>query len=242
MPVAALPRCQPHPRPPRAAGLGPAPGLCRVRQTRRGLLWCATLAAALACATAWPVRAQGGAAAPAAATQAGGDGVSDSSYRSADGERVLELSAEVAAPLEAVWAAFTTDAGFRRWAAPFARIDLRVDGEYEASYDPQAQAGAPGNIRNRILALVPLRLVVMRNVQAPPRLPFDAAAFQQTHTAIHFAALDGQRTRVTLQSAGYRDGEAFDGVYRHFAAGNRWTLVQLRKLFTTTAPAPAARP
>jgi uncharacterized protein YndB with AHSA1/START domain len=37
----------------------------------------------------------------------------------------MELTATVNAPVDDVWRAFTTDEGFSKWAAPFARIDLR---------------------------------------------------------------------------------------------------------------------
>ena len=159
------------------------------------------------------------------------DGVSDTSYRTSDGERVMELSTLVPGPVDAVWKAFTTSEGFAKWAAPFARIDLRVGGHYETSYLATATPGAPENIRNEIVALVPLRLVVIRNVQAPPKVPFDTPSFQKTQTAIHFQVVDANTTRVTLHNAGYLDGPGFDATYRHFLAGNAWTLGKLRELF-----------
>jgi uncharacterized protein YndB with AHSA1/START domain len=157
--------------------------------------------------------------------------VVDTSYRAVGGGRVIELSALVKAPVDAVWAAFTTAEGFAKWAAPFARIDLRVGGQFETSYNASAVSGAADNIRNEIVALVPLRLVVIRNVQAPPKAPFDTPSFQKTQTAIHFQPLDAQTTRVTLQNAGYLDGPGFDSSYQHFLAGNTWTLGKLSELF-----------
>jgi uncharacterized protein YndB with AHSA1/START domain len=161
--------------------------------------------------------------------QAAVDPAADTSYRTTGGERVMELSVVVNAPVEDVWNAFTTGEGFSQWAAPFARIDLRVGGHYETSYKASAKLGAPDNIRNEIVALVPLRLVVIRNVQAPPNVPFDAPSFQKTQTAIHFQAIDAKATRVTLQNAGYLDGPGYDSTYRHFLAGNAWTLDKLRE-------------
>jgi uncharacterized protein YndB with AHSA1/START domain len=163
--------------------------------------------------------------------QAATEGVSDTSYRTPSGERVIELTATVGAPVEDVWRAFTTDEGFSKWAAPFARIDLRVGGQYETSYTAAAKVGAPDNIRNEIVALVPLRLVVIRNVQAPPKAPFDIPSFQKTQTAIYFEALDARNTRVRLHNAGYLDGAGYDSTYKHFLAGNSWTLGKLREIF-----------
>jgi uncharacterized protein YndB with AHSA1/START domain len=155
--------------------------------------------------------------------------VADTSYRMPSGERVLELAVDLPAPVDEVWRALTTSEGFQRWAVPLARVDLRVGGEYETSYDPKAAIGAPGNIRNRIEALVPLRLLVIRNVQAPPGAPFDVPSFQALQTVMQLQAIGERQTRLTLQTAGFGDGEKFDGVYRHFLMGNRWTLAQLRK-------------
>jgi hypothetical protein len=81
------------------------------------------------------------------------------------------------------------------------------------------------------VALVPQRLVVIRNVQAPAKVPFDTASFQKTQTAIHFEAVDTRTTRVRLQNAGYLDGPGYDSTYRHFLAGNGWTLGKLREQF-----------
>ena len=172
---------------------------------------------------------------PAPAQTAAPSPVADTSYRSPAGDRVMGLAVDVPAPLDEVWRAFTTAEGFRSWAVKVARIDLRVGGEFETSYDPKAEIGAPGNIRNRIEALVPLRLVVIRNVQAPPVTAFDGPTFQTLQTAVHFAPAGERQTRVTLQTAGFGEGEKFDGVYRHFLMGNRWTLAQLRRLFETPA-------
>lgn len=157
--------------------------------------------------------------------------VADSSYRLAGGERVMELSVEVPATLEDVWRAFTTAEGFASWAVPLARVDLRVGGEYETSYDPKVALGTPGTIRNRIEALVPLRLVVIRNVQAPPVTAFDVPTFQSLQTAVHFQPAGERLTRVTLQTPGFGESAAFESVWRHFLMGNRWTLAKLRERF-----------
>lgn len=176
--------------------------------------------------------------------------VTDSSFVMPDGERVLELSAVIPAPIDAVWQAFTTTDGWTSWAAPVGRVDARVGGIIESSYDPAVALGSAATIRNEIVALVPRRLLVIRNVQAPPNARFDVPTFQRLQTALWFEAVDSGGTRVTLDNAGYRDGAAFDGVYRHFLAGNRWTLDQLRQRFVAgpvdwakiLAPKPAATP
>lgn len=157
--------------------------------------------------------------------------VRDESHVGADGARVLQLSIDVPAERDAVWRAFTTSEGFGSWAAPFAVVDFRLGGFIEASYAPNSSAGAATNIRNEIVAYAPLRMLAIRNRQAPPGTPFDAATFQQLHTVILFEPAATGSTRVTLLMPGVGRGEAFDGVYRHFERGNAWTLQQLYKRF-----------
>lgn len=157
--------------------------------------------------------------------------VRDESHVGADGARVLQQSIEVPAEREAVWRAFTTTDGFRSWAAPFASIEFRLGGFIEASYAPASTVGAPTNIRNEIVAFAPLRMLAIRNRQAPPGAPFDAATFQRLHTVILFEPAGSGTTRVTVLMPGVGAGEAFDGVYRHFERGNAWTLQQLHKRF-----------
>lgn len=159
------------------------------------------------------------------------EGVSESSFVTATGERVLELSCEVPAGAAKVWDAWTSAEGFTAWAAPFAHVDLSVGGAIESSYDPKAKPGDPGNIRNEFLALVPERVFVIRNVQAPQKTPFDAATFQKTTTAVTLTPLGADRTRVTVTNSGYGAGAPWDGVYDFFLQGNAWTLAQLRKRF-----------
>jgi uncharacterized protein YndB with AHSA1/START domain len=157
--------------------------------------------------------------------------VRDESYVDSDGRRVLQQSIDVPAGVAAVWAACTTSEGFRSWAAPVAAIELRLGGMLETSYDARAGIGAPGNIRSEIVAYVPQRMIAMRNRQAPPGTPFDAGTFQTLHTVLLLQALDEGSTRVTVVQPGYGSGELYDGVYRHFAWGNGWTLERLRERF-----------
>jgi len=161
------------------------------------------------------------------------EGVTETSYSTTDGERVLELSCEVPAGVQEVWNAWVSAEGFRSWAAPFAHVDLRVGGAIESSYDPKGKAGDPGNIRNEFVALVPLRLFVIRNTQAPAQVPFDAPSFQKTVTAVLLTPLGDSKTRVTVTNSGYRAGPEWDTTYAFFQQGNAWTLSQLRKRFET---------
>lgn len=157
--------------------------------------------------------------------------VVDRSRTEADGTRTMDLSIDVPATPSEVWAALTTSEGWRSWAAPVAHVDFRLRGIIETSYDPAAVAGGPGTIRNEIVAFVPERMFAIRNVQAPPRTAFDVPTFQSLHTVVLVEAVPPGRTRVSVIQPGYRTGEPWDTVYRHFAGGNAWTLEQLKSRF-----------
>jgi uncharacterized protein YndB with AHSA1/START domain len=163
--------------------------------------------------------------------------VDDQSYVAADSTRVLQQSVVVPAPAADVWTAFTTSEGFATWAAPVAFVDFRLGGYIEATYDPKGAIGAPGNIRNEIVAFVPQRMLAIRNTQTPPSTAFDAPTFQTLHTVIFLDPAGANGTRVTIAQPGYGTGEKFDGVYAHFARGNAWSLQHAKRF----AEGPAKR-
>jgi uncharacterized protein YndB with AHSA1/START domain len=158
--------------------------------------------------------------------------VANSSFIEASGDRAIQLSIDVAAPAHQVFAAFTTSEGFASWATPIAHVDLRVGGFIEASYDATAKIGDRANIRNEILAYVPDRLLVIRNVQAPPGFA-DPDLFRHTATVIEFTSRDASHTHVTLTNAGYGSGTRWDTLYRHFEWGDAYTLAELKARFDT---------
>lgn len=148
-----------------------------------------------------------------------------------DGTRTLELRVVVAASVPAVWEAVATAEGFRTWAAPVVGGEFRLGGAIEASYDFAARIGDRENIRNQVVAIVPRRMLAVRNVQAPTKAPFDTAAFQSLHTVMFLEPRGADATAVTLVTPGVGSGAANDGVYKHFEWGNAYSLEMLRRRF-----------
>jgi len=156
--------------------------------------------------------------------------VTNTSFAEPDGDRSLQLSIDVPAPAHEVFAAFSTSDGFSSWAVPVAKIDFRIGGMIEASYNAHAKIGDPNNIKNAIVAYIPDRLLVIRNTQAPAGF-VDSSLFQKTVTMIEFAPLAAKTTRVTITNAGYGPGAGFADVFSHFEWGNAYTLHELRARF-----------
>ncbi len=154
--------------------------------------------------------------------------VLDTSYRTGDGMRVLRQEIVLSADPEALWPLFSTAEGFSSWAVPHAWMDFRVGGTIETSYRDEAVEGHPHNIRNRILAYVPGRMLSIQAVQAPPGFPAPEI-LGELFTVIELEPVAGGGTRVVVNGLGYRDGEPFRTLEEFFRRGNEWTLEQLRR-------------
>jgi hypothetical protein len=165
------------------------------------------------------------------ATPAAAD-VKDASFTDASGARVLSESIVVnAAPADA-WNAFATDAGFMKWAAPWAHITPGNGGMIEFAFAPNGKAGDAGNVRHRILVWLPAKLLIFTNEYLPPGPgPFDAGAFQAVRTMLNFEPAGDGRTTVTETVIGFGAGPKFDQLYAHLRDGNAEYLATLAKHF-----------
>ncbi len=156
--------------------------------------------------------------------------VTNTSYVTPSGDRVLQHGGVVNAPLADVWRAFTTSEGLRTFAAPVAQIDFRAGGIWEASYKPGGKIGDPGNIRNEIVAYVPMRSLTVRVVNAPPDFPYPDV-IKNVWTTIELQDLGLNRTRVTSSMAGWKSGPSWDAIYKMFDTNNAIVLTKLQKSF-----------
>ena len=143
-------------------------------------------------------------------------------------ERAIDKEVVVAAPIEAVWQAWTTRAGIRTFFAPDAEVDARVGGAFHIHINPFAEPGMKGADDMRYMALQrPTMLSFDWN--APPSLPEVRA--QRTFVVVRLAPVDAQSTRVTLHHTGWGSGGQWDDTYAYFdrAWGN--VLGNLKKSF-----------
>lgn len=137
---------------------------------------------------------------------------------------VVTQSIVLQASAEDVWDAFTTEAGYQGWAAPFARIDLAVGGHIEASYADDPQAGSPDNILIEIQAYLPQELLVLKTVHAPPGF-MSQETLDRLVSVFEFEALDAQTTRLTVHGVGYEESD--EALKQFFLQGNAWSMQQL---------------
>ena len=143
-------------------------------------------------------------------------------------ERAIDKEVVVAAPIEAVWQAWTTRAGIRTFFAPDAEIEPRVGGAFHIHINPFAEPGMKGADDMRFMALQPPTMLSF-DWNAPPSLPEVRA--QRTFVVVRLAPLEAKSTRVTLHHTGWGAGGQWDETYAYFdrAWGN--VLGNLKKSF-----------
>ena len=156
--------------------------------------------------------------------------VADTSFTEAGGNPVLQLALVIPAGRKAVWDRFTTAEGYKAWATPMAKIDFGIGGLIEASYDSKARLGDADNIRNRIIAYAPERMVVLKNENAPASLP-GREKFGEIVTIIELSDAGPGQTRVSITGVGYKPGEPYDTLLKHFTWGNAYSLMMLKSSF-----------
>ena len=158
--------------------------------------------------------------------------VTNTSYRLPSGERVLRHEAIVDATPAQAWQAFTVAEKMKGFLAPVIAFELRIGGDWEASYNPAGKIGAPGNIHNEVLSFVPEKMLSIRIKETPPGFP-GADIAKSLWTVIWFENVGGGKTRVTVEMLPFREGGGWETVYKMFEAGNGITLERAQKFFRT---------
>jgi uncharacterized protein YndB with AHSA1/START domain len=151
---------------------------------------------------------------------------------SASAQNVSPIVAEgiVEAPLDTVWAAWSTSEGLRGWLAPHAEIDLRVGGLMRTNYDPAGSLGDRSTIENAVLAFEPGRMLSIRVARAPEDFPFPNA-IRDMWTVLYLDEEGQGRTRLRVVSLGFGPDEESQRMRAFFAQGNTATLQALQRRF-----------
>ena len=136
----------------------------------------------------------------------------------------------VAAPVDAVWAAWTTNEGLRSWLAAHAEIDLRIGGLMRANYDPRGALGDPQTVEREILSFESNRMLSFRVAKFPDGYPF-VSVIRSMWTVVYFEPLGQERTQVRIVSLGLGDTNEDSRVRALFEQGSPTILQQLQSRF-----------
>jgi hypothetical protein len=99
----------------------------------------------------------------------------------------------------------------------------------EAGFSAQSRPGDPGNIRDRILAYLPGRMLAWQTTEVPAGAPFDGALWRQTHQIVEFTEEAPGRTRVTQSMVGIGEGPGWEAVIAFARGVNDWGLRNLKQ-------------
>ena len=128
-------------------------------------------------------------------------------------ERVLRAEIDLAATPEQVWAMWTTVPGLQSFLARGARIEPKVDGEFDILFSPEKPAGQRGAEGLRIVVFEPAsRFAFTWN--APPDLPTIRA--QRTVVEIRLAPNASGGTHLTFLHWGWGVGPDWDKAFDYF--------------------------
>ncbi|MBC9030902.1 SRPBCC family protein [Sphingomonas sp. JC676] len=148
--------------------------------------------------------------------------------KEADGTSTLAMEMTVEAPAAAVWQAVATPEGWRRWAAPVARIVPGEEDMLETSYAPDAKPGDATTIRQHFVAWIPGRMLAFRTVKAPQGFP-NFEAYRKVITVLELMPAGPGRTRIVLTAVNYPDTEAGRQLLDFFRQGNAEAMAKLRE-------------
>ena len=143
------------------------------------------------------------------------------------GEQVVTVEAIFKPPPASVWKWFSTEEGYKCWAAPVVRLDLRTGGKLETNYNKSAAIGDPGTISLDILNYVETEVLTFKvklNESFSDRLRSEDDKLQEI---IQLQRLPGGGTRMVSSMVGWGTGPDWDKAVAFFARGNEWTYKNL---------------
>ena len=146
-------------------------------------------------------------------------------------ELILKQEMTVAAPVEAVWAAYTTTDGWTAWASPKAEVDLRVSGTIRTAYEGEIGGSSTNTLH--IVNYVPHRLLTLRadvSSSWPEIMQEDA---DKLSNVILFDEVAEGITRIQSFGIGYTDAPEYDQLMNFFIKANE-SLYQNLKIYLET--------
>lgn len=146
-----------------------------------------------------------------------------------DGTSTLIHEAVIDAPPGRVWATLSTVDGWKMWGPQFAQFDLRIGGSIETAYHADATAGDDRNIRHRILALVPERMIALKVEQVPAGGPVDPALLENIWAVYELEPLADGTTQLRISGLGYGNDDASQQLLGFFKSGNVYSIELLQK-------------
>lgn len=146
----------------------------------------------------------------------------------AAGDLILTQYVTVHAPIEAVWDAYTTEAGWAKWSTPLVSIDLKVGGTIRTNYNPEGTLDDETANTLFIRNYVPHKLLTLQADIAPNWPEFMKEEAENLFNVILFESLSDKKTQITSYGMGYKNDERYLGLMEFFIKGNEMLYEQLK--------------
>lgn len=128
-------------------------------------------------------------------------------------EKAISLSIEINAPIDSVWARWTTASGRSKFFAPASKLELSTLGFMEILFNPNGAEGQRGAENNRVLAFQDKQFLSF-TWDAPPMFP--EVRKQRTVVTLRFHQLSNSKTLLVFHQLGWGSGQEWDAVYDYF--------------------------
>jgi len=157
--------------------------------------------------------------------------VTNTSYVTQFGEKVLQLSVIIPLDKASTWKLFTTEEGLKQWMAPVVKLDMKVGGSIITNYNKSKPIEDSSSIKLNIINYVEqdiLTLKVNLNNNFPASARNEDKNLQEV---LQFISIDSGKTKVVSNMIGWGKGSDWDKVYTFFERGNIWTFEEMLKIF-----------
>ena len=157
--------------------------------------------------------------------------VSNTSYVTQYGDKVLQLSIIVPATVKEVWKLFTTDEGLKKWIAPVAKIDMKIGGSIRTNYDSNKTVDDSSSIKLDIINYIQYEMLTLK-VNLNNSFPAEAKKEDKNlQEILQFVKVGEHETKIISTMVGWGQGSHWDKAYSFFEKGNVWTYKEILKLF-----------
>lgn len=157
--------------------------------------------------------------------------VTNSSYTTSYGEKVLQLSVTIPLDKSAAWKLFTTEEGLKKWMAPVIKLNMQTGGTIITNYDKNKTADDSSSIKLNIINYIEndlLTLKVNLNDNFPPSTKNEDKNLQEI---LQFIDAGNGKTKIVSSMVGWGHSSDWDKVYSFFVKGNTWTYEEFLKIF-----------
>jgi len=159
--------------------------------------------------------------------------VKNTSYVTANGEKVLQFESVLPTDIKSAWQLFTTDEGLKKWMAPVAHIEYSIGGSIVTNYDKDKSLSDPSSIKLPIISYLEGQMLILK-VNLNGNFPESCRnSDEHLQEVLQFKEAGPGQTRLISSMIGWGKGPDWDKTYSFFEKGNEWTYQELLKVFAS---------